>query len=219
LNQPSQGNPNPDLRLRVQRGFLKKALQILHAAWPIVVADARVSAASDEDEITNLLRQQMVTVKRGMKPKPRMEFQRESQSDMVDDGTELGLIDIFISYKNWDEEVYLAIECKRIRSDKNDLARLYVREGVCRFAAGKYSNGHAVAGMVGYVICGDRKKCIDRVSAQLEKEPQSDTGYDSNFGWQESTVWVAGEVQYQSRHAQTHINNHIMLIHSFLILN
>ena len=219
LNQQSQGNPNPDLRLKIQAGYFRKALQILHLAWPAVVADSSISVGSDEDDITNQLRQQMVVVKRGMKPKPRMEFQRESQSDMVDDGTELGLIDIFVSYKNFDEEVYLAIECKRIRSDTNGLARLYVKEGISRFASGKYSNGHAIAGMVGYVICGDPPKCIERVAAQLEKEPQSETGYDSEFGWQESSNWVKGETQFLSQHEQTHIDNHILLVHSFLLLS
>lgn len=219
MTQPNQGNPNPDLRLRIQKGYLRTALRILHQAWPAVVADSRISKESNEDDITNLLRQQMVIVKRGMTPSPRMRFDRESQSDMNDDGTELGLIDIFVTYKNWDEAVYLAIECKRIRSDANDLARLYVREGVFRFATGKYSNGHAIAGMIGYVICGNRDRCIERVAAQIEKEPQAESGYDNDFGWRESSSWVGGETQYLSQHEQQQINNQILLVHSFLLLN
>ena len=186
-------------------------------AWPAIAADSRVSKESDEDDITNLLRQQMVVVKRGMTPKPRMRFEREPQSDAVDDGTDLGLIDIFVAY-GWDEEVYLAIECKRIRSDSNDLARLYVREGVFRFASGKYSNGHAVAGMVGYVICNDRNRCIERIAAQLKKEPQAESGYNSEFGWQESNDWVEGATQYLSKHEQQHSATSIVLVHSFLAL-
>ncbi len=219
LNQSTQGNPNPDLRLRIQKGYLNTALRILHSAWPTVVSDAKISIGSHEDDITNVLRQQMVIVKRGMTPKPRMRFDRESQSDVVDDGTELGLIDIFVTYKNWDEEVYLAIECKRIGSDTNDLARLYVREGVFRFASGKYSNGHGVAGMVGYVICGGRDRCIERVASQLDKEPQNQSGFDSDFGWRESKDWVDGETQYLSQHEQLQSKNRILLVHSFLNLN
>ena len=158
-------------------------------------------------KITNVLRQQMVTAKREMRPQPRMRFDRESQSDMVDDGTELGLIDILVSYKNWDEAVYLAIECKRISSQNNNLARLYVQKGVFRFASGKYSFGHALAGMVGYVICGKRDKCIKRVSTQLNKEPASESGYDSDHGWQESTDWVDGETQYLTQHQQSTSEN------------
>lgn len=157
----------------------------------------------------------MVIVKRGMSPRPRMRFDRESQSDMVDDGTELGLIDIYIAYKNWEEEVYLAIECKRISSEGNDLARRYVQEGVFRFASGKYSFGHALAGMIAYVICNDRIACINRVAAQLEKEPVEHSGYDSSHGWQESTDWVNNETQYTTRHKQES-GDHLLLVHSFL---
>ena len=187
-------------------------------AWPAIAADSRVSNESDEDDITNLLRQQMVVVKRRMTPKPRMRFERESQSDAVDDGTDLGLIDIFLAY-GWDEEIYLAIECKRIRSDSNDLARLYVREGVFRFASGKYSNGHAIAGMVGYVICGNRERCVERVAAQLKKEPQNESGYVDEFGWQESADWIDGETQYVSQHEQAKNRSLILLVHSFLLLS
>ena len=160
----------------------------------------------------------MVIAKRGMTPRPRMRFEREPQSDSVDDGTDLGLIDIFVAYR-WDESVYLAIECKRVRSDKNDLARLYVREGVFRFASGKYSNGHAIAGMVGYVICDNKNRCIERVAEQLKKEPQAESGYDSNFGWQESESWVPETTQYLSQHHQRPANSSILLVHSFLVFS
>lgn len=183
----------------------------------MVLSHPQISPASEEDDITNVLRQQMVIVKRGMSPRPRMSFNRESQSDMVEDGTELGLIDIHVTYKNWDEEVYLAIECKRINSEGNELARRYVQDGVFRFAAGKYSFGHALAGMIGYVICNDRIACINRVSAQLEKEPVDQSGYDSSHGWQESRDWIDDETQYITRHKQVS-GNHLLLIHSFLAM-
>ena len=107
---------------------------------------------------------------------------------------------------------------QRIRSDTNDLARLYVREGVFRFASGKYSNGHAVAGMVGYVICNDRDRCVERVAAQIEKEPQTEAGYDKEFGWQASNDWVENETQYLSQHEQMQNKSQILLVHSFLQL-
>lgn len=198
---------------------MRSALRILHTAWPRAVRDSRVTIRAHEDDITNVLRREMVEVKKSMKPQPRFRIERESQSDIVDDGTPLGLIDIQIGYK-FDEVLYLAIECKRISSnDRNALARKYVRDGVNRFVTGKYSAGHALGGMVGYVICGDRDQCIERVEKQLEKEPVSTTGYDSDIGFNDvDNTWVPGETLYESTHTQNGSAHRICLVHSFLLL-
>lgn len=209
------GNPNPRLQLRIQHGHLRTALRILHNAWPATLADSRVSTIAHEDDITNVLRREMVRIKKAMKPQPRFRIEREPQSDIVDDGTPLGLIDIQIGYA-FDEVLYIAIECKRISSADNTLARKYVREGIHRFVTGKYSGGHALGGMVGYVICGKPADCIDRVQQQLAKEPAEITGYDTVTGWIESLSWVPNQTLYESRHLQKGGSHMIVLVHSFL---
>jgi len=100
---------------------MRTALKILHQAWPSVASDHRVSATSNEDDITNVLRQKMSEVKQSMTPSPNMRFEREAQSDAADDDTDLGLIDIMVCY-TYNEQTYFVIECKRIRSTDNDLA-------------------------------------------------------------------------------------------------
>ncbi len=215
VKQATLGDLNVDLRLSVQRGVLKTALRILHHAWPAANRDDRISIASTEDEITNVLRREMIRAKRSWTPPPKFRIERESQSDVVDDGSPLGLIDIQIGY-SYEEVNYIAIECKRIESSRNTLAHKYVREGVNRFVTCKYSGGHAFAGMVGYVICGDRDKCVKRVQSQMSKEKASVTGFDVNAGWTESLAWVPSEVLYESHHRQTPSGHRICLVHSYL---
>lgn len=209
------GDLNPKLRINVQRGHMRTALRILHAAWPATNLDPRVAVNADEDEITDVLRREMVRIKKAMKPSPRFRIEREPQSDIVDDNSPLGLIDIQIGY-SFDEVLYIAIECKRINSTGNTLARRYVREGINRFVTCKYSGGHALAGMVGYVICGNRDQCVERVRKQVEKAPIAITGFDADAGWAESTVWVPSEIVYESHHRQAPTGHRICLVHSYL---
>lgn len=209
------GDPNPRLQSRIQQAHLRTALQILHSAWPATIADSRVSTTAHEDDITNVLRREMVRVKKAMKPQPRFRIEREPQSDIVDDGTPLGLIDIQIGY-SFDEVLYIAIECKRISSVDNTLARKYVRDGINRFVTRKYSGGHACGGMVGYVICGNLPACTSRIQQQLAKESETITGYDTMYGWVESVSWVPNDTHYESRHRQMGGKHTILLVHSFL---
>jgi hypothetical protein len=73
--------------------------------------------------------------------------------------------------------------------------------------------------MVGYVICGNSNGCIDRVQKTLNREPESDTGYDIDFGWQSDDESIEGCKLFRSRHRQQGHDNVIELIHSFIELN
>lgn len=123
-----------------------------------------------------------------------------------------------VSY-TWDESTYLTMECKRITSTENSLALKYVRNGINRFASGKYSPGHAFGIVVGYVICGNPDGCVDRVCKTLTGEPKSETGYDSGFGWQTDKKLVEGCELFKTRHSQQVSQNTIELVHCFLALN
>lgn len=212
---PSQsGRLNKNVRHRAQRAILVLVLQILYDAWPSTRES--IATTDEEDSITNVLRWKMVEAKYRRNPVPQMEFLREPQSDTPGLDTPFGLIDIMVSY-TFDEETYLTIECKRITSAENSLAREYVRNGICRFASGKYSPGHAFGIVAGYVICGDSPACADRISAQLTKEPESDTGYDVEFGWQTDDKLCQGQCVYKTRHRQSICKNVIELIHVPLV--
>lgn len=212
------GRLNLKIRGKAQRGIVILALRILHDAWPATAADARVTRTTDEDSISNVLRWKMVEAKKRLDPVPEMEFIREPQSDRAELDTPLGLIDIMVSY-TWDESTYLTMECKRITSTENSLALKYVRNGINRFASGKYSPGHAFGIVVGYVICGNPAGCVDRVSRTVAKEPVAETGFDSEFGWVADNDFCKGQSLYRTRHVQSAHKNVIELIHSFASLN
>lgn len=212
------GQLNLSIRRKYQRGVLILALRILHDAWPPTAADSRVSKTTDEDSISDVLRWKMVDAKNRLDPVPEMQFLREPQSDRAELDTPLGLIDIMVSY-TWDESTYLTMECKRIISTENSLALKYVRNGINRFASGKYSPGHAFGIVVGYVICGNPDGCVDRVSKTLASEPESETGYDSGFGWQADKKLVESRELFKTRHRQQLHENTIELVHCFLALN
>ncbi len=190
----------------------------MHLAWPATAADSRVTRETDEDAITDVLRWKMVDAKNQLDPVPEMEFIREPQSDRAELDTPTGYIDIMVSY-TWDESTYLTMECKRISSTENSLALKYVRNGIHRFAVGKYSPGHAFGAIVGYVICGNPTGCINRVRKTLEKEPESETGFDADFGWRPEDQLIDDCELYKTRHIQKAHANTIELIHSFVSLN
>lgn len=208
------GRLNPMIRCKAQQSIVILTLQILYDAWPATAADSRVNCDSKEDSITDVLRWKMSEAKNRLDPVPQMRFERESQSDRTQQDTPTGLIDIMVSY-TWDESNYLTMECKRVRSDENSLALAYVRNGVNRFASGKYAPGHAFGIVVGYVICSNPAGCVERVRAALEKEPAVDSGFDAKHGWQPDKRLLTASNLYRTRHTQRALKNHIQLLHSF----
>lgn len=160
----------------------------------------------------------MAEAKDRLSPAPQMRFEREPQSDNPQLDTPLGLIDIKILY-TWNDETYLTMECKRIKSTENSLVLKYIRNGIDRFSTCKYSSGHAYGIIAGYAICGNPEGCAERVSTTLRKESVEETGYDADFGWQVDDELVAGERHYRTRHRQETIRNTIELIHAFMSLD
>ena len=209
------GRLNVDVRRRAQRGIVVLVLRILHNAWPTTAADTRVTPTTDEDVVSDVLRWKMVDAKNRLDPVPQLRFEREPQSDDPELGNPLGLIDIKVLY-TWKDDTYLTMECKRITSTDNSLALKYVRNGVNRFASGKYSPGHAFGIITGYVICGNPDGCAERVGRTLAKEPESETGYDAEFGWKSDDELIGGQRHYRTRHRQEIAHNNIELIHAFL---
>lgn len=212
------GSLNLDIRRKAQLSIVIQVLEILQDAWPETIEHPDVSRDSDEDSISNVLRWKMVDVKNRLNPVPQLRFEREPQSDVPELNTPIGLIDIKVLY-TWNDETYLTMECKRVRSTENSLALKYVRDGINRFASGKYSPGHAFGIVTGYVICDNPDGCASRVSKVLDSEPEAETGYDSSHGWQPDAQLVVGHLHYRSHHLQSSLQNTIELIHAFLAVN
>lgn len=71
------------------------------------------------------------------------------------------------------EDVYLALECKRLNvtydSGFRSKASEYVHKGMRRFVDQKYARGLRHGGMIGYVMDGNVEAAVSAIEAQLAK--------------------------------------------------
>jgi hypothetical protein len=69
-----------------------------------------------------------------------------------------GIIDIAVLF-DWDRQLYLAYECKRLNvtngGSRSSLATVYVTQGMMRFLTEQYAERLPVGCMLGYVLDGD----------------------------------------------------------------
>ena len=122
-------------------------------------------------------------------------------------------IDMVVSCDWLSDDVYLSIECKRLAP--NDLARLYVVEGIDRFVRGFYGGGAQTGAMVGYVINGTTDAVLKRVNVHVSRAPRMGRNHSlmpaGPIGWL-STVFA-------STHQRTSPFQTIRLTHLFFDMN
>ena len=120
-----------------------------------------------EDPITrNLIRRLRLV------PQLRGRFHIVSQFEIIDctldrDPDPLGYIDVAILFSVAEDEVCLALECKRLNVNGTSLATKYVTEGIMRFVSGKYTPAVPIGGMIGYVMDGRVQQASDAVLKQI----------------------------------------------------
>ncbi|ODS39848.1 hypothetical protein BEH94_02945 [Candidatus Altiarchaeales archaeon WOR_SM1_SCG] len=80
-------------------------------------------------------------------------------------------IDIKIRKKDWDEESFITVECKRLDKDKyHVLIKKYVDEGMDRFISGKYCAENNCSFMVGFIVDGDNLEIISEINAYVQEK-------------------------------------------------
>ncbi len=84
----------------------------------------------------------------------------------LDDPAHAPRIDMTVSWGLLTDDAYFSIECKRLAPD--DLARLYVVEGMERFVRGYYGAKAQGGGMIGYVIRGTPRTVLERVNTHVQ---------------------------------------------------
>ncbi|MXX52568.1 MAG: hypothetical protein F4Z35_01015 [Dehalococcoidia bacterium] len=98
-------------------------------------------------------------------------FQHVEPSDEMLEGREdtahAPRIDMVVSWDVFADDAFLSIECKRLAPD--DLARLYVVEGIARFVRGYYGARDESGAMVGYIISGTPDAVLGRVNTYVER--------------------------------------------------
>jgi hypothetical protein len=136
------------------------------------IEEARAVLSCDllEVPLTHLLRKSMKRAKRHL-GLTSIEIHGEYEvDDLAADGPEVvGRIDIIFKFLRQfgDENAYLAIECKRVGAGMKSLNKLYVVEGVSRFASGQYSAGHKWAMLLGFVLKGPVQDVVSNVDSYL----------------------------------------------------
>lgn len=195
--------------------IITTVLDITVQAWPRLLASGRVSRDDHEDTITDRLRWEMDVEKRRRKPQPQLRFERETQSDSPDTDRPPGLIDVYVVY-SFEQTEYLAIECKKVDDHRETPAKRYIEDGVCRFAIGKYSFGHAYGAMIGYVTEGTSAGAAAFVGRRLAGYDRQRSGFQPDWGWQSETRFGAVQDLYSSRHVQAGSRQSIVLLHLFL---
>lgn len=160
---------------------VRRILRVVKGGWAVATKSADVTADAYELVLTERLRDGM-----------RQVVDREEAVDGPDDslrmsilpGTESrsgpdvvvpdGRTDIpILLHPPFGHEPHAIIECKRIAGSDSSLCRLYVNQGIDRFASGHYAWNHTTGFMVGYVILGTPAAAADGVNGQLKRRGRS----------------------------------------------
>ena len=122
-------------------------------------------------------------------------------------------IDMVIAWDLLTDDAYFSIECKRLAPD--DLARLYVVEGIDRFVLGYYGAKDQAGAMVGYLVRGTPSAALRRVNARITGAKGMGSGHTlmpaDPIGWL-STVFA-------SNHPRSSPFQTIHLTHLFFDMN
>ena len=118
-------------------------------------------------------------------------------------------IDIVVLWDRFTDDAYLSIECKRLAPD--DLARLYVVEGINRFVRGYYGAKVRIGAMVGYVIRGTTCEAFTRVNYQVERT--HGTGSEHILTPADPIRWL--DTVFSSNHPRSSPFQAIRLTHLF----
>ena len=143
-------------------------------------------------------------------------YQSVEPSDEMLEGNEdparAPCIDIVVSWNVLTDDAYFSIECKRLTPD--DLARLYVVNGIDRFVRGYYGAKSNAGAMSGYIVQGTPNAVLQSVNAQVEKAPNMGPEHklmpSGAIGWL-STV-------FESHHSRPSQLPKIRLTHLFFDL-
>ncbi|MDR0911415.1 MAG: hypothetical protein LBM96_02300 [Methanobrevibacter sp.] len=159
----------------------KKTLEIIVFSYnQILNNDKKVDKNQTNKHLENTLTNILVKEIRTNKAKFGLSlFSFEVEPGEIDDAYHnKGFIDIKVGnitskFNNENnEDIYFAFECKRL--DLSNKPRLYVKEGIERFKAEKYSKNMSIAGMIGYCELNQSNipKIVDKINNYLDENEQ-----------------------------------------------
>ena len=146
-------------------------------------------------------------------------IQREMPEEVEDDDggdvKEKGRIDLVFLY-GCRENVYFALECKRLNvsynGKKRSLATDYVGEdGLFAFVKEWYSAGLDQAGMIGYVMDGDIDDAQRKVNKIIQKNKDK---LKTDNGFKTSSIFQARKQIKETSHL---LSTHCLLVHHIFL--
>lgn len=179
-------------------------LQIVLDSWYKI---KRPSANELEDKITKRL---VVEIKRDKKAR-RMPFTIDFQHVPIGPS---GVVPARIDFKflsGYDEDAYLAFECKRLnipraKSLDSNVGSYTGSEGMGRFISGKYSLSQKHGAMVGYVMDGNATTAKGRVLKHISTK-KVELGLLSWKAWEKSQFLPHREEICQTKHKTKQLSN------------
>ena len=137
-------------------------LQIIGRGWSRALEQSALTADLHERKMTRWL----IPGMRRSVPDSGVTIQRGTETAGA------AIPDICISFQRIREdqdehEPHAVVECKRVSGDDPDLCRLYVINGIDRFATGKYGAKRARGFMAAYVTSGTPREAADGVNRYL----------------------------------------------------
>ncbi len=146
---------------------------------------------------------------------PRYQFVEptEEMFEGHEDPAHARRIDMVVAWDLLSDDVYLSVECKRLAPD--DLARLYVVDGMDRFVQGYYGADTRTGAMVGYIISGTTGAVLKRVNHHVLRALTMGSGH---------TLTPANPVEplhtvFASLHSRSPPLRAIRLTHLFFDMN
>ena len=160
---------------------IRRILRVVKDGWAVAKKFAEVTADAYELVLTERLRDGM---RRVVDRREAMDGPDDSLRMSILPGTESrsgpdvvvpdGRTDIPILLRHpFSHDPHAIIECKRVAGSDSSLCRLYVVQGIDRFASRKYAWNHAAGFMVGYVILGTPAAAADGVNGHLKRKGRS----------------------------------------------
>lgn len=174
-------------------------LLVLKGGWERALMQSRVQSGTEEEEITECLRDGMrktlhegvVKDGRRIAVLPGTESRSSPDIPKPDGRTDIPVFFNRIHELLGEHDPHAIIECKRVAGSRADLCRHYVVKGIDRFAKGKYASNHVVGFMAGYLVSGDAASAVSRINRYLtgRKRPSEHLGPSSilNEPWTQSS--------------------------------
>ena len=170
-------------RLATDKGFLIELsriqrialLRMLIAGWKQALQNSALHSGLGEVEMTEHLRGGMRETLRYMAWNKEITVAPGTQSVSGAAGMRPdGLTDIAFYFRHiredYDEhDPHAIVECKRVSGNDARLCRMYVVDGIHRFAIGQYASKHAFAFMAGYLLAGRMEEAVGSINGYIER--------------------------------------------------